>query len=104
MTSINTNSTFSALRLDPRDNVATALRDHVAGETSVLADGEMIVLADNLRRGHKFALTSIASGGEAIKYGHVIGHALTDISVGQHVHLHNLEGIAGKAERHGEKP
>ena len=95
---------FTALRLDNRDNVATALRDHAAGETLVLVDGEAIVLLDLVRRGHKFALTAIATGGQAIKYGHVIGHAVADIRAGEHVHLHNLEGLAGKDERRGGKP
>jgi hypothetical protein len=29
----------------------------------------------------------------------VIGHATIDIEAGEHVHLHNVEGLAGKAER-----
>ena len=104
MTVTSNNSKFTALRLDGRDNVATALRNHAAGEQPVLADGEAIILLDAVRRGHKFALTPLAQGSEVIKYGHVIGHALADIRAGEHVHLHNLEGVAGKDERRGGKP
>ncbi len=101
MAKTDNNANFTALRLDSRDNVATALRDHAAGETPVLADGGHIVLLDVVRRGHKFALAPLAHGAQVIKYGHVIGHALCDIKTGEHVHLHNLEGLAGKAERRG---
>jgi len=53
------------------DNVAIALRDLDAG-SEVLIDGERIVLIDNIRFGHKFAIKPIKSGEKVIKYCEVI--------------------------------
>lgn len=41
--------------------------------------------------GHKIARTDIASGAAVVKFGQVIGYATQDISVGEHVHSHNIE-------------
>ena len=49
--------------------------------------------ADNVEvrpDGHKYALKRIARGENVIKYGMPVGHALTDIAPGDHVHSHNL--------------
>ncbi|GHT14313.1 altronate hydrolase [Bacteroidia bacterium] len=45
----------------------------------------------NLEDGHKYALKLIRAGENVIKYGFPIGHALTDIQAGEHVHVHNLK-------------
>ncbi len=45
----------------------------------------------NLSDGHKYALTDIKSGENIIKYGNPIGHAVTDIKKGDHVHSHNMK-------------
>jgi hypothetical protein len=95
-------SRWTALRLHARDNVAVALCDLAAGTRPRLADAaEPPVLADAVGIGHKFALVAFAAGDPVIKYGQVIGHATRAIRAGEHVHLHNLEGVAGHAARHG---
>ena len=43
--------------------------------------------------GHKIALRDIHKGEKVIEYGEVIGAATKDISVGQHVHTHNLKSL-----------
>ena len=90
---------FTALKLTPKDNVATALRDLSAGSIPQVDGAEAPALADTIARGHKFALARILAGTEIVKYGHVIGTATRDIESGAHVHLHNIEGLAGKSER-----
>ena len=45
----------------------------------------------NLRDGHKYALRDIKNGENIIKYGNPIGHAVTDIKKGEHVHSHNIK-------------
>ncbi len=91
---------WTALRLKPRDNVATALRDLPVETVPKIPDCAAPTLRNAVARGHKFALTEIAAGEHAVKYGQAIGVALADIAPGEHVHLHNIEGIAGRAERH----
>lgn len=51
----------------------------------------------NVDNGHKYAVRDIKRGENIIKYGQPIGHALTDIKKGEHVHSHNLAtNLSGK--------
>jgi altronate hydrolase len=70
------------IRLDPVDNVATAIRQLAPGE-----EGAAMVIP----RGHKIALEPIAKGQPVRKYAQVIGYAAEDIAAGMQVHTHNLE-------------
>jgi len=72
-------------QIDPRDNVATALRDLDAGEQQ-----SGLILAEPVARGHKVALRAIANGEPVLKFGFPIGRATADIAPGAHVHSHNL--------------
>ena len=72
--------------INPADNVAVALDDLKKGERC-----EGVVLAEDIARGHKFALRAIAAGEDIIKYGTPIAHATRDISAGEHVHTHNVK-------------
>lgn len=78
-----------ALRLEPEDNVATALDDLVAGEAIALGD-TTLTLAEAIPLCHKLAIAPIAKGAAVIKYGHPIGLATRDIKAGTHVHIHNM--------------
>jgi altronate hydrolase len=73
------------LRIDPRDSVATALRDLAAGETV-----EGCAVLQDVPRGHKLALAPVAAGEAVLKYGFPIGAATRAIAPGEHVHTHNL--------------
>ena len=75
----------SLLRIDPRDDVATAL---VGLQRSSVVDG-WPVNAD-IPAGHKLALRKVLAGDPVVKYGWPIGHARVDIEPGDHVHSHNL--------------
>jgi hypothetical protein len=93
-----------ALRLDPQDHVATALRPLARGHRPRIGapegGGETgPALAHDIARGHKFALVAVAAGATVKKYGAPIGLATRAIAPGEHVHLHNLEGLSGRAER-----
>jgi len=82
----------SLLQIDPRDDVAVALRPVLAGEP--VADG--VVAGVDIEAGHKVALHPIGAGDEVRKYGWPIGRARTAIAPGEHVHTHNLgTGLSG---------
>jgi len=88
----------SAILLHAADNVICLLRDHVAGEIPLVSIGdsntcEGPALAADVPLGHKVAITDIPHATDVIKYGERIGQSSRDISVGEHVHLHNLEGF-----------
>jgi altronate hydrolase len=85
-------TTQALLRIDPRDDVAVALRPVAAGEA--VADG--VIARGDIPQGHKVALRCIAAGAEVRKYGWPIGKARAAIAAGDHVHTHNLAtGLSG---------
>jgi altronate dehydratase small subunit len=92
----------SALVLHEVDNVATAVRPLGAGENiGVEVGGQTvnITVTQSIPFGHKVALRDIKQGETIIKYGETIGLATTGINTGEHVHLHNVEGLRGRGDR-----
>ncbi|WP_395489674.1 UxaA family hydrolase [Cedecea davisae] len=77
------------IQIHPRDNVAVALVDLPEGEAITLGQSEFS-LPQPVARGHKFALRALAADENVVKYGLPIGHALSAIAVGEHLHSHNL--------------
>lgn len=75
--------------LSSRDDVGVALAPLSPG-TEVMVGPEMVVVRDEVPRGHKLALRAIGVGAEVRKYGWPIGRATRDIAAGEHVHSHNL--------------
>ena len=85
----------SAIVIDKKDNVATALRDLQQGESVRVEVGDDTVdvtVSQTIPFGHKFALTDIEAGQPIVKYGEIIGLATRKILKGAHAHVHNVEG------------
>ena len=94
---------LSALVVDKKDNVATALRPLEKGDSiGIEVEGNIVdmVLKQSIPFGHKLALKDIEHGERIIKYGETIGQATEKINKGEHVHIHNVEGLRGR----GDKP
>ncbi len=90
-----------ALVMDASDHVATVIRDVAAGEAVTFVwKGEQrrVVAASAIPFGHKVAITPIQAGEPVRKYGEVIGAATSSIEAGEHVHVHNVEGIRGRGD------
>lgn len=90
-----------AIRLDPADHVATALRPLEAGREVVVGtpDGPVTIrLATAVPAFHKFALTDLAAGTRVRKYGAVIGAMREPVEAGAHVHVHNLESLKARPQ------
>ena len=83
----------NALRIDRLDNVVTALRVVPHGGTAVWAGGGPVVVHEEIPAGHKVAIEPIAPGAVIRKYGHPIGTAGEAITLGDHVHTHNLNAV-----------
>jgi altronate dehydratase small subunit len=91
-----------ALVMDPRDHVATAIKDLESGQKvayRVQDQVREVVLVDAIAFGHKLALQDIAQGTDICKYGEVIGRTTVSIRAGEHVHVHNVEGIRGRGDQ-----
>jgi altronate hydrolase len=78
------------LKINPADNVAVALEVFSPGQ-ELDVDGQKITILSAIETGHKFAVRNIGAGENVIKYGFPIGHTLTAIQAGEHVHIHNLK-------------
>lgn len=87
-----------AIIVDPKDNVATAIRDLKKGDVFE-TDSASVVLASDILFGHKFALTDIPKGQYVVKYGARIGRATSQIDKGDHVHVHNVEDITDQVRK-----
>jgi altronate hydrolase len=79
------------LILNPADNIAICLEGMPAG-TVVDQDNLKLTITQKIPRGHKVASRAVTKGDGIIKYGERMGHATKDISVGEHVHTHNVLG------------
>lgn len=87
------------LKIDPRDDVATAL---VALAPGARVAG--VAVRDDIPAGHKIALRSICAGEPILKYGWPIGRATTAIEPGRHVHTHNLATALAGLEDYRYEP
>ena len=82
---------------DKRDNVGVVVVEGVASDDELLcvvteddSDFKLTVRQD-VPIGHKIALTDLAEGDTAIKYGTDIGRIVAAVAKGEHVHTHNLK-------------
>lgn len=87
---------MTAIKIHPRDNVATAISDiEEKSEVTVLSsEGKTVqrmVAKNSIPLAHKIAITKIEKDECVIKYGEVIGKALQFIEEGAHVHVHNVD-------------
>ncbi len=83
------------------DDVYVALSDLTAGQVVSAAAQAPVTLTRDLPRGHKVARHGLEVGDLVHKYGQVIGVATQAITVGEHVHTHNL-GMPGRDTRVAE--
>lgn len=86
------------IRLHASDNVAIATEPLAPGN-SVCVGETQVVIAAAVPRGHKFAICEIPQDSPVLKYGQPIGIASVTITVGCHVHSHNLRDRHTVAER-----
>ena len=93
---------YKTVMMKPQDKVAVALEPIPAGvKVTVRCQDHTfeVDLKDDIEFGHKFSVVPIQSGEVILKYGEAIGLSTRDISVGEHVHVHNLEGKRGRGDR-----
>jgi len=83
----------NALKIDEKDNVAVASRTIAKGEAVIITKTPPCRAIEEIRPGHKVALTAIPRGGKVLRYGEVIVEATRDIAQGEWVHVHNTRPI-----------
>jgi altronate dehydratase len=87
-----------AILMDTRDNVATLLADVDSGDmvAVTLSSGQEqseVQAKQHIPFGHKISIKDIEIGDKIIKYGEVIGEATRPITIGDHVHIHNIRSM-----------
>ncbi|MBW1979410.1 MAG: UxaA family hydrolase [Deltaproteobacteria bacterium] len=85
-----------AIIMDETDNVATLLSDVKKQDKFQVAIHDrchVMQAEESIPFGHKIALTDIGKGEKIVKYGEVIGEAVTNIKKGTHVHVHNVKSL-----------
>jgi len=87
----------AVLRLKDDDDVAVALRPLAPGD-KVWFGPVSIEVVDAIPSGHKIAIRHIDARALIHKYGQMIGRASFAIAPGQHVHVHNVEGVRGRGD------
>lgn len=88
MTSLDTTDA-RLLVLGKGDNIGVLTGTVKAGE-EIVVSGQKVRMTETLGMGHKLAISAIPAGADILKYGFPIGFAETGISVGAHVHVHNV--------------
>lgn len=78
------------IKINENDNVVVALTDLLKDE-AISVDGRDVTLKQEVKRGHKVAISEIKENENIIKYGFPIGHSLRYISEGENVHTHNAK-------------
>lgn len=82
-----------AITLDPRDNLAVALRDLEQGETIEIG-GTVQTVCERIPQKQKFTLSEFSPGDRAVMYGVTVGSASQPIAKGGLIHTRNLEHCA----------
>jgi len=89
--------------IDASDNVATVVVEPISNGEDVVTNGQLTDLnvkaTQDIPYGHKIAIKDIAEGETVFKYGLSIGNATTNIKVGDHVHIHNVDSNRGRGDR-----
>ena len=79
---------------ESNDNVATSLTNLKRNDRITIDQGvEEVTIQEQIPFGHKYAINTIRKGEHVIKYGIIIGRATSDIMIGEHVHIHNVESL-----------
>ncbi len=90
--------TDNVLKINEIDNVAIARCAICRGDDVVLDGVKLFEAAEDVRAGHKIAMSEIAAGECVVRYGEDIVEATEDIGSGQWLHVHNTRPIDGHVE------
>ena len=94
---------MKTIKIHPSDKVAVAI--NALKEQEIFeVDGNKYVAKAEIPAGHKIAIEPIEAGENIIKYGFPIGHARENISVGEHVHSHNVKSNLGELLEYTYEP
>ena len=91
------------LKVNENDNVAVVFAENAKNGVRInvrdhKGNISIVELLSDIPYGHKVAVTLIKNGAPIIKYGETIGVATTDIKLGEHIHVHNVDSQRGRGD------
>ncbi|MDO3695379.1 altronate dehydratase family protein [Wenyingzhuangia sp. chi5] len=89
-------------QIDPRDNIIVAIQA-LAKDTFVEVAGKSLMLKEDIKQKHKFALNDFAVGDEIIMYGVLIGKAVKEIPAGCAITIDNVKHASSEFKETSEK-
>ena len=78
------------IKINKIDNIVIAIED-ISKKEKIYFDSKELIIQNEVAQGHKIASKNIFEGENIIKYGHVIGHAISNINAGEWIHSHNMK-------------
>ena len=85
------------LRVHPRDNIVAALTDLPKGKSLSIA-GKKIILAEDIKAKHKFAMDTLQTNDPIFMYGVLVGKATQSIPLGGAISTENVKHAAEEFE------
>ena len=76
--------------LHPDDNILVCVA-HIYEGDEVVIDGQPVVITRDIEVGHKLARRALSAGDKIYRYGAPIGSMTQAVSLGEHVHMHNMQ-------------
>jgi altronate dehydratase small subunit len=87
--------------MNETDNVGIVKEGVAKEQVIILGDGRedrIVEVREDIPFGFKIAVKDINRGDTVFKYGEPIGIASLDITKGEMVHVHNMEGLRGRGD------
>lgn len=84
---------INALIIAPEDDVVVAIEPIAKGQEVIWSDKQSVIATTDIPIYHKVAINDLKKGDKVKKYGEHIGEAIVDIKKGDHVHVHNVQGV-----------
>ena len=90
------------LQIDPKDNIIVAITPLEKGMITTI-QGTDVLLKENIKQKHKFALNDFAIGDDIYMYGVLIGKALEPIQAGCSITINNVKHASAEFQDSKEK-
>ncbi|WP_139955970.1 UxaA family hydrolase [Flavicella sediminum] len=90
------------VQIDPKDNIIVAITNLEKGMSTTI-QGKEIILKENIKQKHKYALNDFAIGDEIFMYGVLIGKAIEPIQAGCAITIGNVKHASAEFQDSKEK-
>lgn len=90
------------VQIDPKDNIIVAITNLDKGMETTIQD-QTVVLKENIKQKHKYALNDFAIGDEIYMYGVLIGKAIKPIQAGCAITIGNVKHASAEFKDSTEK-